>query len=169
MRHSPFPISYTSLKTCFRKGAGLWAFYLKGDLYAVFDPTGRAGLRGGQQRQIRALCLLRYLWHPEEHRRAGQRPAQGPGGRRVLRRQLHCRFHEGGGKRPCIAPRPAHRDHPALAAHRGPGDAVLLRRGKAGRRPLWRQLPGLSAGDEPPLPQAGPYLQRGCRVRVLSV
>ena len=25
-----------------------------------------------------------------------------------------------------IAPRPAHRDHPALAAHRGPGDAVLL-------------------------------------------
>ena len=29
-------------------------------------------------------------------------------------------------ERPGIAPRPAHRDHPALAAHRGPGDAVLL-------------------------------------------
>ena len=30
--------------------------------------------------------------------------------------------------------RPFHHDHPALALHRGPGDAVLLRRGKAGRR-----------------------------------
>ena len=43
-------------------------------------------------------------------------------------------FHEGGGKRSCAAAGPVHRDHPALAAHRGPGDAVLLRCGKAGRR-----------------------------------
>ena len=28
---------------------------------------------------------------------------------------------------------------------------------------------GAFCGDEPPLPQAGPYLQRGCRARVLSV
>ena len=95
--------------------------------------------------------------------------AQGTGGRRLLRRQLHCRVHEGGGERPCPPARPVHRDHPAVAAHRGPGDAVLLRRGEAGRRPLRRQLPGLSAPDEPQVPQAGPYLQRGSRVRVLPV
>jgi glutamine synthetase len=36
-------------------------------------------------------------------------------------------------------------------------------------RCLWRQLPGVPAPDEPPLPQAGADLQRGGRVRVLSV
>ena len=41
--------------------------------------------------------------------------------------------------------------------------------GKAGRRSLQRQLPGIFAGYEPQIQKAGAYLQRGYRVRVLSV
>ena len=40
----------------------------------------------------------------------------------------------------------------------------VMRCGKTGQHPLWRQLPRLSAGHKPPLQTAGPDLQRGCRM-----
>ena len=81
----------------------------------------------------------------EEHCRAGKRSAQSSGRRCLLRRQLHCRLYEGGGKRRLVL-RPDLSTVTILPWRPTEGRVMqFFCDVKAGRPALWRQLPRLSA------------------------